>query len=230
MSEQAQVGDTVRITFTAEGEVRMTSTGRLHACGIFFDDTVIKTIDILSPVEPVVVLESSGTGWRASTHVLAHTQLWHLVATSKGSPMSEQAQVGDRVRLTITVEGEVGITSTGRLHACGVFLDDAVLKTVEILSRTEPVVVLPNEPGTWWLSNGGSLWKVDSVGKLFHPTYTRPEIFAPFRQLVLKTKLDQVWRAGSDSGFEYGYLKGSTDPDFMDASDAPANPYTKITP
>ena len=38
--------------------------------------------------------------------------------------------------------------------------------------------------------------------------------------------LAKAWRDGCDAGFEYGYVKGSTDPDFVDATDAPTNPHT----
>ena len=98
--------------------------------------------------------------------------------------MSEQAQVGDNVRLTITVEGEV-VRHEGYLRVCGRLLDSAD-RTVEILSRA--VVPLPSEPGTWWLDNNSNIWTVDQFARLHcirYPT-DKAEEFAPFRQLVLK--------------------------------------------
>ena len=97
--------------------------------------------------------------------------------------MSEQAQVGDMVRLTI--EGKVYAGDTGRLYVLGWCLnrcDDLV----EILSRAIPP--LPSEPGTWWLDVGGFVWIVTSTGVLFRPgAHTAaPQTYAPFRQLVLK--------------------------------------------
>ena len=96
--------------------------------------------------------------------------------------MAEQAQAGDTVRLTIVVEGVVK-HEFGGLYALGYGLD-APNRTYEILSRATPP--LPSEPGTFWLDCEGDLWKVSNDGKLFNSLSIGPELFAPFRQLVLK--------------------------------------------
>ena len=98
--------------------------------------------------------------------------------------MSEQAQVGDTVRLTIVIEGEV-TESFCRLMVSG-FILYLPNHTVEILSRATPP--LPNEPGTWWLDGYGDMWRVTDGGELVYPpdSSTKPERYAPFRQLVLK--------------------------------------------
>ena len=99
--------------------------------------------------------------------------------------MSEQAQVGDTVRLTI--EGEVykGDT-TGWLYVRGWHLN-RLNTTVEILSRATPP--LPSEPGTFWLDkDNADVWLVnpDGVLKMIGQGGAHPERYAPFRQLVLK--------------------------------------------
>jgi hypothetical protein len=100
--------------------------------------------------------------------------------------MSEQAQVGDTVRLTITLEGEVKMSDNGRLNACGLFFDDIILHEVEILSRATPP--LPSEPGTWWLDKDENMWQVTRGAVLVCAADYgfMPERYAPFRQLVLK--------------------------------------------
>ena len=100
--------------------------------------------------------------------------------------MSEQAQVGDTVRLTYTwiYEGKVtGIPSRLRV---GGWLLDGPDRTVEILSRATPP--LPSEPGTWWLDAHGYMWTVNAYGSLFRPGSMSPDPqnYSPFRQLVLK--------------------------------------------
>ena len=97
--------------------------------------------------------------------------------------MTEQAQVGNTVRLTI--EGEVYRGFGGSLMVDGNLLDHNN-HTVEILSRATPP--LPSEPGTWWLDKDGAVWKVNASGVLFCLAldWPRPEKYAPFRQLVLK--------------------------------------------
>ena len=99
--------------------------------------------------------------------------------------MSEQVQVGDTVRLTITAQGEVSEESGGGLVAGGYFVY-AANTTVEILSRATPP--LPSEPGTWWLDCNDYMWTTTSTGVLFCPgkPATDPHNYAPFRQLVLK--------------------------------------------
>ena len=98
---------------------------------------------------------------------------------------TEQAQVGDTVRLTIVVEGEVCEAMGGALAAGGYFVNTANT-TVEILSRATPP--LPSEPGTWWLGVDGYVWTTTSTGVLFCPgnPLRKPQKYAPFRQLVLK--------------------------------------------
>jgi hypothetical protein len=99
--------------------------------------------------------------------------------------MSEQAQVGDTVRLTLTMgEGIVYKLATG-LFVSGWSLN-APNRTVEILSRAIPP--LPSEPGTWWLDRDGAVWKVNASGTLFCIAldWPNPEKYTPFRQLVLK--------------------------------------------
>ena len=102
--------------------------------------------------------------------------------------MTEQAQVGDTVRLTITGTYQ-GVVEVGWDGLCvqGMSINsDAPNRTVEILSRATPP--LPSEPGTWWLDNNGNIWIVDLSKLLRCVRYPRDkaEDFAPFRQLVLK--------------------------------------------
>ena len=99
--------------------------------------------------------------------------------------MSEQAQVGDTVRLTmaftrlgkVCVDGEIG------LHVDGYRLEGSD-RTYEILSRAS----LPSEPGTWWLDKSDDVWRVQSGGRLLciASLGADPSVYAPFRQLVLK--------------------------------------------
>ena len=98
--------------------------------------------------------------------------------------MTEQAQVGDTVRLTVMVEGVVGKWK-GEEHVMGYTLA-GIDRTVEILSRATPP--LPSEPGTWWVDVVDDVWRVNAVGKLFYPPdeNQQPKHCAPFRQLVLK--------------------------------------------
>ena len=58
---------------------------------------------------------------------------------------------------------------------------------------------------------------------------TKPKIALSERDAVIEAAQRVAWRDGSNAGFEYGYLKGSTDPDFIDDSDAPVNPYPEGT-
>ena len=99
--------------------------------------------------------------------------------------MSEQAQVGDTVRLTIIIEDVVEKWTGGGLNVGGYDIERSD-RTVEILSRATPP--LPSEPGTWWLDYQNDFWYVDINGCLYCPSI--PEAvaarFAPFRQLVLK--------------------------------------------
>ena len=100
--------------------------------------------------------------------------------------MTEQAQVGDTVRVTFTpIEGEVYKTMGGILCVQGCFISD-IDRTYEILSRATPP--LPKEPGTWWLDRDDEFWKVSAGGRLFYPMRqdADAEHYAPFRQLVLK--------------------------------------------
>ena len=97
--------------------------------------------------------------------------------------MTEQAQVGDTVRLTIVVEGQVN-AEFGGLYVLGIGLD-APDRTYKILSRAP----LPSEPGTFWLDVDDDLWRVNPEGLLVcitEPGVDFPEIYTPFRQLVLK--------------------------------------------
>ena len=98
--------------------------------------------------------------------------------------MSEQAQVGDTVRLTITLEGQVK-ESFGSLVLDG-FVLNRTNHTVKILSRATPP--LPSEPGTWWLDREDAVWMVDSKGFLCFGgvRHNNAALYAPFRQLVLK--------------------------------------------
>ena len=101
--------------------------------------------------------------------------------------MTEQAQVGDTVRLTVTsvFEGTVEKwVHGGRLHMQNRALDDPN-HMVEILLRAAP---LPSEPGTWWLDVTDDVWFVDHRG-IPHRSgadWVTPDAYAPFRQLVLK--------------------------------------------
>ena len=96
------------------------------------------------------------------------------------------AQVGDTVRLTIVVEGEVCEAMSGALAAGGYFVNTANT-TVEILSRATPP--LPSEPGTWWLDKWSQVWWINAAGGMScisNRIAGIPESYAPFRQLVLK--------------------------------------------
>ena len=98
--------------------------------------------------------------------------------------MSEQAQVGDTVRLTI--EGKVYAGIGGHPTLAGWWLD-LPNRTYKILSRAVPL--LPNEPGTWWLDKYDNFWRVNYSGKLIcdeSPENPNSNAYAPFRQLVLK--------------------------------------------
>ena len=100
--------------------------------------------------------------------------------------MSEQAQVGDTVRLTITTKGKVFMGIGRQLHVDGYDIAGPG-RTIEILSRATPP--LPSEPGTFWLDLHDDIWKVNEHGRLYYPAAPRmtdPEFFRPFRQLVLK--------------------------------------------
>ena len=99
--------------------------------------------------------------------------------------MSEQAQVGDTVRLTIVVEGVVRENYSGTLFV-GSYLVDIPGRTVEILSRATPS--LPSEPGTMRLDRDGDMWKVDHDGVLYCVSVEGSVAanYAPFGQLVLK--------------------------------------------
>ena len=100
--------------------------------------------------------------------------------------MSEQAQVGDTVRLTIIIEDVVEKWRGGGLNVGGYDLDRPG-RTVEILSRATPP--LPSEPGTWWLDKDDDVWGVDIAGDLYPLAGSRLWVVvdcAPFRQLVLK--------------------------------------------
>jgi hypothetical protein len=102
--------------------------------------------------------------------------------------MSEQAQVGDQVRVTIT-RTHVGLVYRGSdesglyVGAWSVYGDG---HTVEILSRATPP--LPSEPGTWWLDKDENMWQVTRGAVLVCAADYgfMPERYAPFRQLVLK--------------------------------------------
>ena len=101
----------------------------------------------------------------------------------KGTPMADDAKVGDTVRPSI--EGVVYRNDSERLFVDGRYVN-APDRTVEVLSRATPP--LPNEPGTWWLDKDNDVWRVEPHGDLRCPTApeARPQGFAPFRQLVLK--------------------------------------------
>ena len=99
--------------------------------------------------------------------------------------MSEKAQVGDTVRLTM--DGVVYKGESGRLFVNGWYVN-APDRTVEILSRAIPP--LPSEPGTWWLDKDDDVWQVSVQGQLWclvAPDFRHPANVAPFRQLVLKS-------------------------------------------
>ena len=110
--------------------------------------------------------------------------------------MSEQAQVGDTVRLTITLEGEVYKGDSGRLFL-GDWYVDAPGRTVEILSRAIP----PLPTGAGYYVGYDKAAEADFLivvvdGVIHLPDATKlggigirvgfPERFAPFRRLVLK--------------------------------------------
>jgi hypothetical protein len=163
MSEQAQVGDTVRLTITVEGVVLASLRGDLMVDGCFLN-TANTLVEILS---------------RATVPA--------VITNPKGTPTPEQAQVGDTVRLTITLEGEVYKGDSGRLFVGGWYVN-APDRTVEILSRATPP--LPSEPNTLHSDKNGDVWKVHSSGELrclSYPGRGDDAIFyAPFRQLVLQ--------------------------------------------
>ena len=100
--------------------------------------------------------------------------------------MSEQAQVGDNIRLTITLEGQVK-ESFGSLVLDG-FVLNRTNHTVKILSRATPP--LPSELNTLHSDRNGDVWKVHCSGELRCLTYPGRSgdaiFYAPFRQLVLK--------------------------------------------
>ena len=100
--------------------------------------------------------------------------------------MSEQAQVGDTVRLTIIIEDVVEKWTGGGLNVGGYDIERSD-RTVEILSRATPP--LPSEPGTFWVDNQGDVWQVSVQGQLWclvAPDFRHPANVAPFHQLVLK--------------------------------------------
>ena len=107
--------------------------------------------------------------------------------------MSEQAQVGDTVRLTITLEGQVK-ESFGSLVLDG-FVLNRTNHTVKILCRAIPP--LPNAAGYYvgYDKAAEADFVVVVVGGVIHlPDATKvggigikvgnPERFAPFRRLV----------------------------------------------
>ena len=98
--------------------------------------------------------------------------------------MTEQAQVGDTVR--ISIEGVV-YEAGGILLVDGWYVNSSD-RTVEILSRA--IQPLPSEPGTLHLDRNGDFWRVGFGGELlcqgFPGRNHAPKGFAPFRQLVLK--------------------------------------------
>ena len=98
--------------------------------------------------------------------------------------MSEQAQVGDTVRLMTVLSEGVVYRLGGRLFVNGRDIGDTN-GTVEILSRATPP--LPSEPGTFWLDCDGDMWKVDRDGVLYCVSVLESVAanYAPFRQLVL---------------------------------------------
>ena len=97
--------------------------------------------------------------------------------------MFEQAQVGDTVR--VTHKGVV--TKAGTVLAIDGYLMNSMYSTVEILSRATPP--LPSEPGTWWLDKWSQVWWINAAGGMScisNRIGGLPELYAPFRQLVLK--------------------------------------------
>ena len=98
--------------------------------------------------------------------------------------MTEQAQVGDTVRLTITVEGVIG-KWRGEEHVMGYTLA-GIDRTYEILSRATPP--LPSGPNTFWLDKWDDVWVINPAGVLYCllDADANPNVYAPFRQLVLK--------------------------------------------
>jgi hypothetical protein len=98
--------------------------------------------------------------------------------------MSEQVQpkVGDRVRLTMVIEGVAEDSPYAGLSV-GSYPLDSPNYTVEILP--EP---LPSEPNTYWLGCVGDVWRVRADGVLHCLTVGNAEASAsaPFHQLVLK--------------------------------------------
>ena len=99
--------------------------------------------------------------------------------------MTEQAQVGDTVRLTIIVEGEVYRGQNDLLYADG-WAVNRPNRTVEILSRATPP--LPSEPNTFWVDKWDDVWVINPAGVLYCllDAGADPNAYAPFRQLVLK--------------------------------------------
>ena len=100
--------------------------------------------------------------------------------------MTEQAQVGDTVRMTIIVEGEVYGGQNDLLYVVG-WAVNRPNRTVEILSRATPP--LPSEPGTFWLDRYDKVWRIDVDGELIPVAGLGRFLLvdrAPFRQLVLK--------------------------------------------
>ena len=99
--------------------------------------------------------------------------------------MTEQAQVGDTIRLTITIEGVAKEWPTGRLSVGGVVIEGND-RTVKILSRATPP--LPDGPNTFWLDKWDDVWVINPAGVLYCllAAYANPNAYAPFRQLVLK--------------------------------------------
>ena len=101
--------------------------------------------------------------------------------------MTEQPQVGDTVRLTVTRthEGKVYKNKQGVL--CIENWDQAVpIHTIKILSHaTSPT---PTGPGTWWLDRALDVWTVSDKGSI-DCLVEKPgglESHGPFRQLVTK--------------------------------------------
>lgn len=109
--------------------------------------------------------------------------------------MTEQAQVGDMVRLTITVEGET-VEARGKLFVGGCAVYGAG-HTVEILSRATPPLVADDGYYLGYDKAAEADFVVVVVcGVIYLPDATKlsgigikvgnPERFAPFHQLVRK--------------------------------------------